>query len=198
MGFVISLICVLGILLIILVYGVMLYNHIIKLNNKVKESFSSIDVFLKKRFDLIPNLVKCVKGYTKHEKTVLGKLTRLRTAMNKATDSDMRVKTANKSLPVFESIFALSEKYPDLKADKLFKQLQDTMVEIEDDIAAAKRVYNSNVSKHNATIKKFPNNIVSKIFKWKEIAFYKIESGEEENTVIFAKDKKKDITLKAK
>lgn len=178
-----------ALLLAFAVYLIILHNNLVIARNKVQESFSSIDVYLKMRFDLVPNLVECVKAYTKHEKQALAEVIKARASMQNAVGEEEKVNIANEGIPVIKGVFALAEKYPNLKADTTFKKLQKTLEEIEENLSATRRFYNTNVTKYNNKVKVFPNNLFVKMLKHKPLHFFKIKLGEEVNPVVFKSDK---------
>ncbi len=141
-----------------------MYNGLIKTRNRVKEAWSDIDVQLKRRYDLVPNLIETVKGYAKHEQETFDKVVKARSqAMNVSSD-DLNKKTEaeNQLSSTLKSIFALSENYPDLKANQNFLELQRELTDTEDKIMAARRFYNNNVRRFNTKIQVFPTNIFAK------------------------------------
>jgi len=159
-------------------------NDMIRAYNKVQETLSLIDVQLKQRFDLIPNLVEVVKGYTKHEKDVFKEITKLRNLATKTDSEEEKLDYANKIVPKIREIVAIAEDYPDLKADSLFKSLMAELVLVEDKIAAARRFYDSNVAIYNTKLAVFPNNLVASIFGYKKIEMFRIDAGEKINAVV--------------
>ncbi len=172
------------IILIVLVIVVFLissiiskYNKIIKLQNRVKNSESEIDIYLNQRFDLIPNLVECVKGYTKHEKELLENIAKQRTAYSQSRN----LKKASELNNSLNRIIAVAENYPELKANEQFLDLQKNLVKIESQLQAARRIYNLDVQRYNSTIQTIPNNIVAIIFGFKEKDFFQIEDYKKEN-----------------
>ena len=172
-----------GILLLILALFIFLlvvinYNKIIKQKNKVKESFSLIDVQLKLRFDLIPNLVTIVKKYAKHEKEVLTEVTKLRKLAVECEDEQERLDYANKLVPQMKNLIAIAEGYPELTSQRLFKSLMEQISDTEDRIAASRRIYDSNVTKYNTTIESFPCNVIAFIFDQKRETLFRIDVGE--------------------
>jgi len=174
---------IMGILMIILaviisVFTISIYNKIIKNKNKVKESFSLIDVQLKLRFDLIPNLVTIVKKYASHEKEVLTEITKLRNLAEKTTNEKEKLDYANKMVPQMKNLIAIAEGYPELKSSMVFKSLMEQLSDVEDRIAASRRIYDSNVSRYNTLIEEFPNNIIAKIFGYKRETVFRIDIGE--------------------
>ena len=186
---------VLGTLLAILVlfglYVIVLHNTIVKAKNKVKESLSSIDVYLKMRFDLVPNLVATVKEYAQHEKKALSEIAKQRSMVQTANTTQETIQKSNEGLPVLKGVFALAEKYPDLKADKHFKTLEKALEDIEESLAAARRFYNTNVNKYNNKVKVFPNNLIAKMLKYQPMEFFSIKLGEEIAPKMFGKTQAK-------
>jgi len=161
-----------------------LYNGLIRLKNKVKNAWAQIDVQLKKRFDLIPNLVDTVKGYAKHEKTVLKEITEARNMMKKASDVKGKAAAENQLSGALKTLFAVSENYPDLKASQNFLQLQEELSGMESKIAYARQFYNDMVMRFNTKIQLFPNNIFAGILHFKEEQFFKTEGKERENVKV--------------
>lgn len=158
---------ILAIIILIIIYAFILYNNFISLDNKVKEAFSTMDVYLKKRWDLIPNLVETVKGYAKYEEETLTRVTKLRnTVYNKMTNDEKIINNEELSSDV-SKIMALKEAYPELKANENFIDLSNKLTKIEDDIANARKYYNGTVRIYNNKVQMFPNNIFAKIFNYK-------------------------------
>jgi len=158
-----------------------IYNSFVSNRNKVRESFSGVYVQLKRRADLILNLIETVKGYAKHERETLEKVTELRTSFMR-TSPDDRVKVMeqdNLMSQALKSVFAVAESYPDLKASTNFLKLQESLEETEDQIAASRRIYNSNVNDYNTSVQQFPSNIIAGMFSFKEEPFYQAEAGVE-------------------
>lgn len=172
------------ILLIIVAFLIILiiakYNKIIKLQNRVKNSESGIDVYLNQRFDLIPNLVECVKGYTKYEKELLENIVQQRTIYSQ----NKTLKKASELNNNLNKIIAVAENYPELKASEQFLNLQNNLVKMESQLQAARRIYNTDVQKYNSTIQTIPNNIVAGMFSFKEKDFFQIEEYKKENIKI--------------
>ena len=154
------------------------YNKMIKLQNEVKKSKSGIDVYLNQRFDLIPNLVECVKGYTKHEKEVLENVTKLRMEYMKGNKN---IKKAEKINDELNKILAIAENYPELKASEQFLNLQKNLSKMESQLQAARRIYNNEVTKYNTNISVVPNNIIANMFGFKEMDLFEIEEFKREN-----------------
>jgi LemA protein len=163
---------------IIFVMIISKYNSIVRYKNKVRESFALIDVQLKLRFDLIPNLVSVVKKYAEHEKETLTEIAKLRNLAVNSTDKKERLDYANKLVPQIKNIVAISENYPDLKSDSLFKSLMDQIVDVEDRIASARRIYDSNVNVYNTHIETFPNNMIANAFNFTREEMFRIDVGE--------------------
>lgn len=165
---------------IILLFIIIEYNSIKSLQNKVLQSRSSIDVYLNQRFDLIPNLVECVKGYAKHEKEVLELIVKERNMFKENKSLEL----ANKINSEFNSLLALQESYPDLKASEQFLSLQASLEKIESQLQAARRLYNGDVTLYNTKITTFPGNIFAGIMRAKEESLFEIEEYKRENIKI--------------
>ena len=163
------------ILLVILV----LYNKLVRLMINAKEAWADIDVQLKRRYDLIPNLMETVKGYAAHESGVFEKVTEARAAAMGATTTEDKIAKENALSQSLKSLFAVAESYPDLKASANFIELQRELTDTEDKIQAARRFYNGNVRDFNIKIEVFPTNIVANIFGFKQMALFEV-AGEAE------------------
>ena len=175
---------ILAVLAIALVWLVALYNGLIKFRNRTDEAYSDIDVQLKRRYDLIPNLMETVKGYMQHEAGTLQKVTEARaTAMQAGTMAE-KAQAENQLTETLKSLFAVSENYPDLKASQNFLQLQDELSDTENKIQAARRFYNGQVRDFNTKIQTFPNNIFAGILNFKKYEFFEAEAKEKENVKI--------------
>ncbi|MFA6376857.1 MAG: LemA family protein [Candidatus Paceibacterota bacterium] len=155
------------------------YNGLVVLKNRAKEAWADIDVQLKRRYDLIPNLMETVKGYASHESGVFQKVTEARSAAMGATTPEDKIAKENALSQTLKSLFAVAESYPDLKASSNFIELQRELTDTEDKIQAARRFYNGNVRDLNTKIEVFPSNIVAKIFGFKQMALFEV-AGEEE------------------
>ena len=164
---------------IIVVIIFLIYNSLVKKRNKVKQARSGIDVYLNQRFDLIPNLVECVKGYSKHEKEIFENIVKLRTEYmnNKKTN----LKEAEKLNNNMNQIIAMTENYPELKASEQYLNLQKSLSKIESQLQAARRIYNNEVTKYNTHINSVPINIAAKIFGFKEEKLFEIEEFKKNN-----------------
>ena len=163
---------------VLLLFVIINYNKMIKYKNKIKEAFALVDIQLKLRFDLIPNLVKVVKGYNKHEKEVITEITKLRKLALSATDEKEKLDYANQILPKLRNLIAVAESYPEIKSSVLYKDLMLQLVDVEDRLVAARRIYDSNVNIYNTTIEVFPNNILANVFGFKREELFKIDAGE--------------------
>ncbi|MGO4709426.1 LemA family protein [Chryseobacterium sp. 2TAF14] len=165
-----------GVLVLALLYGVSVYNRLVKLRNLVQEAWSSIDVMLKKRHDLIPNLVETVKGYATHERETLENVTRARNLAVSA-DSVEGKEIAEKNLnQAMVNLFAVAEQYPDLKANANFQQLQAELTSIENDIEKSRRYYNGTVRENNTLVESFPSNIIANMYKFEKSKFFELEN----------------------
>lgn len=169
---------ILGISAAVLFYIWSVYNTLATAKVRIKEALSSIDVQLKRRVDLIPNLIETVKGYAKHEKTVLESVTRARTSIMKAQSLESKIKSNNALTDALKSLFAVSESYPDLKASANFLELQEEFEDTENKIAYARQFYNSNIRDYNTTLANFPSGQIGRTFGFKEEVFFEIEDSE--------------------
>ena len=175
---------VIGVVVIILIYFFITYNKFISLKNNVEEAFSTMDVYLKKRWDLIPNIVETVKGYANHEKDTLNEIIKLRNnAYDEMTTSD-KLKTNHKVNQDINKIMLLAENYPDLKANQNFIDLSKQLTKVEEDIANARKYYNATIRIMNNKVQMFPSNIVAKILGFKELKMFETSSEEKENIKI--------------
>lgn len=170
-----------AVIIIIVIYAIILFNSFSSLNNKVKEAFSTMDIYLKKRWDLVPNLVEVVKSYAKHEKDTLEEVTKLRGNIYDDMSNDEKIKTNLKLNRDIDKIMLLVESYPELKASDNFKDLSDKLVKIEDDIANSRKYYNGTVRIFNNKVEMFPNNIFAKIFGYKSKPMFEAKISEREN-----------------
>ncbi len=169
------------ILIVLVVWAVAIYNGLIRLKNRVDEAWSDIDVQLKRRHDLIPNLVNTVKGYAAHEKEVFEKVTEARTQAMGAQSADDKAKAENALSGTLKSLFAVAENYPDLKANQNFLELQRELTDTEDKIQAARRFYNGNVRDFNIKIEVFPTNIFAGMLHFSKRDFFQADESEKEN-----------------
>jgi len=166
------------ILIVVVVAVIWLYNGLINLRNRVKNAWSQIDVQLKRRTDLIPNLVETVKGYASHEKGVFENVTKARSSLMNATGVQESAEANNQLTGALKSLFAVAENYPDLKASQNFRELQAQLTETEDKIAYSRQFYNDTVLRYNNKVQMFPSNILASLFKFNEAEFFEIAEGE--------------------
>lgn len=172
---------ILAIIILIIIYAFILYNNFISLDNKVKEAFSTMDVYLKKRWDLIPNLVETVKGYAKYEEETLTRVTKLRNAVYNEMTNDEKIINNEELSSDVSKIMALKEAYPELKANENFIDLSNKLTKIEDDIANARKYYNGTVRIYNNKVQMFPNNIFAKIFNYKTKRMFEASLEDKQN-----------------
>lgn len=168
-----------GILVVvaIIILGILsMYNSLVMRKNKIKQAKSSIDVYLMQRFDLIPNLVECVKGYMKHEQAVLEKVTALRSNYQETKD----LKSGAKLNTICNSMIGLAESNPELKASEQFLDLQKSLSKMESQLQAARRIYNSEVTVYNTKIATVPTNLIANLFHFKEEELFEAEAGAKE------------------
>jgi LemA protein len=170
---------VLGILVIIVLWVVLSYNGLISKVNRTKEAWADIDVQLKRRYDLIPNLVETVKGYAAHETSAFENVTKARAAALGAQSVEEHAQAENQLTGALKSIFAVAEAYPDLKANQNFLQLQQELGNTEDKIQAARRFYNGNVRDLNTSIQSFPGNLIANSFNFQPLELFELAEGEE-------------------
>ena len=175
---------ILLIIILIIIYAFALYNNFVKLNNKVKEAFSTMDVYLKKRWDLIPNIVETVKGYAKHEKDTLEEVVELRNSTYDKMSDDEKIKTNEQLSSSISKIMVLAEAYPDLKANENFKNLSKELSKVEDDIANSRKYYNGVVRIYNNNVEMFPSNIFAGLFGYKSKAMFEASANERENVKV--------------
>ncbi len=173
-----------GIVVVILLWVMMAYNGFIKLRNQADESWSGIDVQLKRRYDLIPNLVETVKGYAKHEQSTFEKVVQARNAAMSAQKVEDKAQAENMLSGALKSIFALAENYPELKANQNFLDLQKNLAEIEDQLQNARRYYNAVVRDYNIQCESFPSVILAGMFGFKKRAFFEIAEAEKQNVKV--------------
>ena len=162
---------------VLILYIIMAYNRFIVLRNRINNAWSQIDVQLKRRYDLIPNLISTVKGYVKHEKTVLTELTKARSQLVSGS-MEQKAKASNQITDALKSIFAVAENYPQLKANENFKMLQEELSGTESKIAYARQFYNDNVLELNNKVQQFPSNVMANMLGFKVRDFFKTEEAE--------------------
>jgi len=160
-----------------------IFNHLVGLKNRSEEAWSDIDVQLKRRHDLIPNLVETVEGYAKHEKELFEKVTDARAAAISSKGIAEKAKAENQITEALKSVFAVAENYPNLKANENFLELQREITDTEDKIQAARRFYNANVRDLNIAIESFPSNIIAGIFHYQKKELFELDDVEEKKNV---------------
>ncbi|MBI4991954.1 MAG: LemA family protein [Candidatus Harrisonbacteria bacterium] len=169
----------LGVLGVVVLWLVFTFNSLVRYRNRAKEALSDIDVQLKRRFDLIPNLIETVKGYMQHEKSVLENVTKARTAVMSMGGSPLDRDQAETQLSnTLKTLFAVSENYPDLKANANFLDLQRELADTENKIQASRRFYNTMVMSLNTAVQSFPTNLIAKPFGFSEEKFFEAETSE--------------------
>lgn len=170
---------ILGVLGILVLWVVFAYNSFVRLVNRTKEAWADIDVQLKRRYDLIPNLVNTVKGYATHETTAFDRVTQARAAAMGAQTPADKAQNENMLTGALKSIFAIAEAYPDLKANQNFLALQNELSDTENKIQAARRFYNGNVRDLNTAIESFPGNLIAGVFNFGKMELFELAEGEE-------------------
>ena len=177
-------IILIAVVAIIVLFVINTYNTLVGLRNKVKDQWAQIDVQLKRRFDLIPNLVETVKGYASHEKDTLEAVVKARNEYLSSDTPEGKMEANNDLNKVVTKLFALAESYPELKADTSFRELQSTLTETEDKISYARQFYNDVVMKYNNKVEVFPSNIVAGMFGFKTSAYFNATEEERENVKV--------------
>ena len=170
--------------LILLFWYVSTYNKLVGFKVRVEEAFSTIDVFLKKRYDLIPNLVETVKGYAAHESGTLEDVVRARASAHSSTSIEDKIRSEGELTRVLGKLMVLTENYPDLKADSQFLNLQNQLQSIESEISQSRKYYNGVVKSFNTMILTFPSMIVANLSKFEKAAFFNIDEEERENVKV--------------
>ena len=174
---------ILGVIIVLAIITAIMYNSLVTLKQRTQNAWSQIDVQLQRRFDLIPNLVECVKGYMTHESETLENVTKLRTSWSEATTADEKMKLDNELSSSLKSIMAVAESYPDLKANQNFISLQGELTDTENKISYSRQFYNDIVTRYNTKIQTVPSNIIAGIFGFKAQELYKIDTEEARKSV---------------
>lgn len=172
------------ILVLLVIYLISTYNTFVRLRNSVREAFSTMDVYLKKRWDMIPNIVNTVKGFAKHEKETLEGVIKLRNGAYDSMSPEEKIATNQELSRGITKIMALAETYPDLKANTNFMDLSNQLAKVEDDISNSRKYYNAVVRRHNDKIEMFPSNLVASIFGFKLEKMFEIVEEERENVKV--------------
>lgn len=176
----IALIIILVLVVLIILYLVSTYNTLVKLRNRVKDQWAQIEVQLKRRFDLIPNIVETVKGYAKHESDTLKGVIEARNKFTVASTPEQEMEASNQLTGAIRQLLALSESYPELKANTSFLKLQSNLEETENKISSARQFYNDTVLTLNNKVEMFPSNIIANMFGFKKEAFFEAEEAAKE------------------
>ena len=169
---------ILGVVAVIVLWAIFAYNGFVRLMNRAEEAWADIDVQLKRRYDLIPNLVNTVKGYMTHERGTLEKVTEMRVKAMQAGSVGEQAQSENMLTEAIKSLFAVAENYPDLKANQNFLELQRELSDTENKVQAARRFYNTNVRDLNTKVESFPANIIAKMFGFVQKEFFELGEGE--------------------
>ncbi|MCR5787951.1 MAG: LemA family protein [Bacilli bacterium] len=175
---------VIGVVAFVILWIIGAYNGLVRLRNRVRDQWAQIDVQLKRRFDLIPNLVETVKGYTKHESETLENVVKARNTYLSATTPEAQMEANGELTQAISKLFALTEAYPDLKANSNFMQMQTDLKETEEKIAYARQFYNDTVLQYNNKVEVIPTNIIAGIFGFKKAAFFEAAEAERENVQV--------------
>ena len=170
-----------AVFILTIIYGIIAYNRFIKQENLCDEAFSGVQVQLKRRYDLIPNVVSCVKGYAAHEKNTLEEIVAQRNSAMNAVGVAEKSTAENALSRTLKTVFALAENYPDLKANQNFIQLQETLAHIEDDLQNARRYYNATARTLNTMVKSFPSNLIASRFGFTPREFFQANETEQQN-----------------
>ena len=178
---------IVAVVVLVLIWLMFSYNRFITFINRAKEAWADIDVQLKRRYDLIPNLVNTVKGYATHESTAFEKVTQARAAAMGASNINDKAAAENNLAGALKSVFAIAEAYPDLKANQNFLDLQTQLTDTEDKIQAARRFYNGNVRDLNTSLEVFPGNIIAGAFHFSKMEFFNLEGSAEERAPVEVK-----------
>ncbi len=169
---------VLGVLAVIVLWAIFAYNGFVRMVQRAKEAWADIDVQLKRRYDLIPNLVETVKGYASHESSVFQNVTAARAAAMNASGAEAKGQAENMLSGALKSLFAVSEAYPDLKANQNFLDLQHQLADTEDKIQAARRFYNGNVRDLTTAMQSFPGNIIVSTFSFQPMEYFQLDAAD--------------------
>ena len=174
---------IIGVVALLFIIVIAIYNKLVKLKTSVEEAFSTMDVYLKKRYDLIPNLVETVKGYAKHEKETLEEVIKMRNSAYNASGVESKISADNNLSGSLSKLFAIAEGYPDLKANSNFIELQNTLKSVENDIANSRKYYNGVVKNYNIKIQTVPSNIIAGMFGFLKMPMYELKNEVERENV---------------
>ena len=174
---------ILAIVVVIAFFVISIYNNLVRARQKVKNAWSQIEVQLQRRFDLIPNLVETVKGYMSHESETLEKVTALRSSWVNSNSIEEKANLDNQLSSVLKTIMAVSENYPELKANQNFTELQNTLTETEDKISFSRQFYNDSVTMYNTKLEVFPDNLIASMFNFKAEPLFNVDTDEARKNV---------------
>ncbi|MDQ4005286.1 MAG: LemA family protein [Actinomycetota bacterium] len=169
---------VLGIVALVLLFGIVAYNRFVSQRQQIRDAFANIDTELKRRYDLIPNLVESVRGYASHEKETFERVTAARTAAQAAQGPAQQAQAENALTAALRGLFAVAEAYPQLRAAENFQALQGELANTEDRIQVSRRFYNANVREYNERVQSFPSNVIASMFRFREEEYFEIEEGD--------------------
>lgn len=169
---------------VVVLYFISVYNRLVRLKNQAEEAWSGITVQLKRRYDLIPNLINCVKGYAAHEQETFEKIIKMRNSAMNAQAPAEKAAAENDFSKTIKSLFALSENYPDLKANTNFIELQQSLNTVEDDLQNARRYYNATVRNLNTAVDSFPSNIIANKYGFDKMIFFNTDESEKQNVKV--------------
>ncbi len=169
---------VLGIVALILLFGIVSYNRFVSQRQQIRDAFANIDTELRRRYDLIPNLVESVRGYASHEKETFERVTQARTAAQAAQGPAQQAQAENALTAALRGLFAVAEAYPQLRAAENFQALQGELANTEDRIQVSRRFYNANVREFNERVQSFPSNVIASMFRFPEEEYFQIEEGD--------------------
>lgn len=175
---------IIGVAVLFVLYLIAVYNGLITLRTRIKEALSGIDVQLKRRADLIPNLVETVKGYAKHEKEVFNDVTKARSALMKADSLDQKAQANDMLTGALKSLFAVAEAYPQLQASQNFQDLQRQLEDTEDKVAYSRQFYNTNVLDYNTKVQTFPSSLIAGAFGFKQEEFFQASPEDRKNVKV--------------
>jgi LemA protein len=171
---------ILGVAVVLVLWAISVYNSLVRLYAFVQEAWSGIEVQLKRRFDLIPNLVETVKGYSVHEKTVLENVTKMRSLVQNAGDMSEKIEAEKGLGSALKTLFAVAENYPDLKANVNFLKLQDELSKIEHELQLSRRYYNGTARNYNMVLGQFPSNMIAGVAGFKLSPYFEVSAAERE------------------
>jgi LemA protein len=169
---------ILGIVVLVLLWGVVAYNRFVSQRQGIRDAYANIDTELRRRYDLIPNLVESVRGYASHERATFENVTAARTAAMQAQGPEQQAQAENMLTAALRSLFAVAEAYPELRASENFQALQAELANTEDRIQVSRRFYNANVREYNERVQSVPSNVIASMFGFPAEPFFEIEEGE--------------------